>query len=181
MFHRPNLHVVPKLAESLDIDLIEIETEGVKEKELESLRDVLGEADISGIVAGAVASSYQMERIEDIAEELGLDIFAPLWKIEQEEILEKLISSRFQSVIVSVAALGLDETWLGREIDHECLEELKALKERYGINPAGEGGEYESLVIDAPNYRWGFEIVEEEKTWDGQRGTYRVERMRRKK
>ena len=55
--------------------------------------------------------------------------------------------------MVHAAALGSDQHWLGRRIDMKAAVELKRLSERYGLNVCGEGGEYESLVVDAPWFR----------------------------
>ncbi len=180
MFHKPNLDLVPTLADSLDLELIKIYTEGEKEKELDDLKNGLQRCDVDGIITGAVASSYQYDRLKRISSELDLDLLAPLWGMDQTVLLKTLIEYNFKAMIVSVAALGLDEGWLGREIDRSCISELKHLNELYGINVAGEGGEYESFVLDGPNYRWGFQVVEAEKRWDGHRGDYGIKKIRKK-
>lgn len=178
MFHKPNLHLVPDLARAIGIELIEIDTEGKKEEELEDLKKGLKDLDISGLVTGAVASRYQMKRIENLASELSLDIFAPLWNMPQFELLEELLDNDFEVIIVSVSALGLDKTWLGKTLNEGTLKELKEMKERYGVNMAGEGGEYESLVLRAPNYDRGFKPYRTEKNWDGKRGRLEIKKLK---
>lgn len=179
MFHKPNLHLVPKLAESIDIEFIRVETEGEKEKELDDLRETVSSLDIEGLTTGAVASEYQRDRIKRIAEEFGLKVHSPLWGMEQEKILEILIKNNFDTRIVSVAAMGLDKSWLGRKIDRKCVQDLIDLKKKYRINVAGEGGEYETLVLGGPNFKYDFGIVDSNKNWDGKRGTLRVEEIER--
>ncbi len=179
MFHKPNIHLVPELAESMDIELVEVKTEGEKEKELEDLRDAVADLDIEGLITGAVASNYQRERIKNIAEDYDLDVRSPLWGMDQDKILELLIENSFDTRIVSVAAMGLDDSWLGRKIDKNCLEDLLNLRDKYRINVAGEGGEYETLVLGAPNYRWNFEITDRRKKWDGKRGEIEVKGLRK--
>ncbi|MBS3816995.1 MAG: TIGR00289 family protein [Candidatus Thermoplasmatota archaeon] len=181
MFHKPNLHIVPELAESLEIDLVSIESTGEKEEELKDLKGGLEALDIEGVITGAVASNYQLKRIKKIAEDLDIEIYAPLWNISQESLLNELTNNGFRSIIVSVSARGLDEEWLGRSIDKKCIEKLKRLEERYGINISGEGGEYESLVLGAPNYKWGFEIQEKHTSWQGRRGIMNIEKIEKKK
>ncbi len=180
MFHKPNLHLVPKLAKSLDTELVKIETPGEKEKELIDLKNELKNLEITGLITGAVASNYQMERIESISAELSLDMFAPVWKMDQSELLEDLLKNGFRSIIVSVSAYGLDEEWLGRTIDEKCIQDLKNLQEKYGINISGEGGEYESLVLEAPNYDYKFKVVEKSKKWDGKRGELLIKKLEKK-
>tara|TARA_Y100000034_G_scaffold121692_1_gene166256 strand:+ start:808 stop:1389 length:582 start_codon:yes stop_codon:yes gene_type:complete len=148
MFHTP-IDEVEKLAEKLQIDLIKFKTEGEKEKELEDLKlaikKAIDEYSIEGIVTGAVASTYQASRIQKICDELKIYCFNPLWQMDQEELLREAIK-KFKVRIVKVAAEGLDDSWVGREINEETIKELIKLKEKFKINVAGEGGEYESVV-----------------------------------
>jgi len=68
----------------------------------------------------------------------------------------------------------LDETWLGRKIDDECVKDLITLNEKYKINVSGEGGEYETLVLDAPNFRKRLVIEDYEKIWEKNNGMMSV-------
>lgn len=179
MFHKPNIHLVPQLAKSMDIPLVKVDTEGEKEKELDDLERAISTLDTEGLITGAVASNYQKDRIENIGDKLGLEVRSPLWGMDQEKILRILIENNFDTRIVSVAALGLDESWLGRKIDKNCLNGLLDIKEMYRINIAGEGGEYETLVLGAPNYRWNFEMTDTIKEWDGKRGKIKVKSLKR--
>lgn len=162
MYHVPNIHLTELQARAIGIPLIKGTTKGEKEKEVEDLKRVLESLDIDGVVAGALASRYQKERIERICRELGIRAFSPLWHIDPEEYLRRLIGEGFDVVIVGVSAYGLDEKWLGRKIDEETIEDLKKLHERYGIHIGGEGGEFETFVRDAPffKYRIVFDDVE---------------------
>ena len=81
---------------------------------------------------------------------MDLWCFNPLWQLPQEVLLEELLSSKIDSIITGVAAEPFDESWLGREIDSDCINDLVTLKASHRINPAGEGGEIESFVINAP-------------------------------
>ncbi|MDI6691181.1 MAG: TIGR00289 family protein, partial [Candidatus Bathyarchaeota archaeon] len=40
----------------------------------------------------------------------------------------------------------------------------------YGVSVVGEGGEYETLVLDAPFFKKRIRIVEAEKVWKNQSG-----------
>ncbi len=180
MFHRPNLELVPQLAGSLGIQQVTVETCGEKEFELKELNDVLEELDIDGVVSGAVASTYQRSRIDSMCIEHGWKHYAPLWGMKQRDILELLVLEGFQCIIVSVAAMGLDDSWLGKTIDQDLIKELQHLKDKYRINVAGEGGEYESLVLGSPNYRWDFDVESAVKHWDGHRGTLEVLELKKR-
>lgn len=177
MFHKPNLHLIPDLARSIGVEPLKIKSSGEKEKEVQDLKEGLVDYDISGLITGAVASNYQMDRIEKLSDELSLDVYAPLWNMPQDRLLEELLENKFQTIIVSVSAMGLDESWLGKKIDERCIEELKALNEEYGINISGEGGEYESLVIGGPLFDKDFKVIREKKEWDGRRGKLDIKKL----
>ena len=166
MFHVPNLHLMPLISEALGIPLVRAITSGIKEREVKELKAVLAELDVDGVVAGAVASRYQKERIDGICEELGLKSLAPLWGRDELSVLREVVELGFQVIFVGVFAYGLDASWLGRPLDEQAISDLLALRERYGISLVGEGGEYETLVLDAPLYRARLEVVKARKTWD---------------
>ena len=142
-------------AEKLGIPLIVQETEGEKEVELEDLKKGLEKAreeyDIEGVVAGALASTYQRDRVDKVAEEVGLKVFTPLWQEDQARYMRWLIREGFEVEITSVAARGLDESWEGKVLDEENIDELLELAEEYRFNAAGEGGEYETRVVGFPD------------------------------
>lgn len=166
MYHVPNVHLTELQARAIGIPLVKGFTKGEKEREVEDLKSVLEGLKIDGIIAGALASQYQKERVERIAEELGIKIFTPFWKADPEEYMRTLILQGFDVVIVGVSAYGLDERWLGRRIDEKALEELKMLNKKYGVHIAGEGGEFETFVRDAPFFKARVVFDETEKIWD---------------
>jgi ABC transporter with metal-binding/Fe-S-binding domain ATP-binding protein len=178
MFHVPNIHLTKLQAEAMEIPLIYRETEGVKEEELEDLKSALKEAieahEIDGIVSGAIFSNYQRSRIDDMAEELGLESLSPLWKRKPKDLLSDMVAKEFTIIITVVAAEGLGPEWLGVEINAKVIEELADLHNTCYVCTAGEGGEFETLVMDAPIFKKKITIIEAEKKWDGQSGAYIV-------
>lgn len=149
MFHSSNLDAVRAMADVAGMTYVEIATGGEKETELADLEAGLAALPIDGIVAGAVASRYQRDRVAGIADRLGLALLCPLWGMDPEELLRE-VASRLHAIIVVTAADGLDESLLGARIDAGLIERLKRVAETRGIHLAGEGGEYESLTLDAP-------------------------------
>lgn len=175
MFHYPCLELTKLQAESLGIKQIVGKTKGEKEKELDCLKDILSKLkDIDGVVSGALASNYQKQRVDKICEELGLKSITPLWQRNQEEILKEEYSI-FDVIITAVAADGFDASWLGRKIDGKTIEDLKKLEERFGINIAAEGGEFETFVLDAPVFKKKIEIKSFEKKWDNKTNSGYIE------
>ncbi len=163
MFHTPAITWTKLQAESLGIPQVVQETEGIQDKELDDLFELIKNAknkySIQGIVTGALASTYQSTRIQKICNELDLWCFNPLWQLSQEKLLEKLQTYNIISIITGVAAEPFDESWLGKELDSSTIDELLIYSKKYRINPAGEGGEFESLVINAPMFAKKLEII----------------------
>lgn len=173
MYHTSNIHLTKLSAEAMGIHLIRASTQGVKEKELKDLKLVLEDLKGKGVEAvfsGALASSYQKSRIDEICQDLSLESVAPLWHINPQEYMENLIDYGFEIMIVSVSAAGLDESWLGKKIDAEALEELISIHEKYGIHLAFEGGEAETLVLDCPLFKKKIKIMDMDKIWQKDSG-----------
>lgn len=159
MFQKAGCEIVELQAEAMGVGLVEVETKGEKEKELEDLEKAITlakeEYKIEGVVTGALFSTYQRDRIEKICEKLGLKMFSPLWHKSQQQHLREVVGRGFKVIIVAVAADGLDESWLGRKIDREFFLEIGKLTQ----NVAGEGGEFESLVLDCPLFTKRVELL----------------------
>ncbi len=170
MYHGPNTTLAEFHSVASDIPLVLFDSNKAKEDELGDLKSALSfaikEHHVEGVVSGALFSNYQRKRIEIICDELGLKVFAPLWHMDQVKELEILDVKGIDFCLVKIAAEGLDKSWLGRTLLREDFDRLISLKNNLGLNPAGEGGEFESLVLDAPFFKKklklvDFEIVQE--------------------
>ncbi len=178
MFHYPNIHLTDLFAEAAAIPIVKEETAGVKEEELEDLKRVLATLDVEGVVSGAIASQYQKQRIQKICTELGVKSITPLWNEDQLKLLNELVELKFEAIITGVYAHGFSEDWLGRRIDAETISELLDLHCKHRISIIGEGGEYETLVLDAPFFNKKIDLVETERIWKNQNGWLSVKNAR---
>ncbi|AHF98667.1 ATP binding protein [Halostagnicola larsenii XH-48] len=190
MYHVPETGLATLAAESVGIPLVDVEPDDFDadaaadsgaqgDDELEPLEAALAdlqtdlEGGIAGLTAGAVESEYQTSRIEGMCDRLECDLFAPLWQEEPRELAEAMLEAGFEIVIVQVAAHGLDEAWLGRTLDADALDDLETLNDEYGVHLLGEGGEFETLVVDGPHMDRRIDL-EYDIEWDGTRGRIRV-------
>ncbi len=177
MFHTPNIHLTEVQAKAIDLPLISVTTEGEKEKELKELEEVIRKAreefGIEGVVTGTIESVYQATRIQKICDSLGLWCFNPLWQKSQKEVLEELVENGFEVLITGVFAEPFGKEWLGKRIDRETV---KKLVETEGINPAGEGGEIETTVVDAPFFRKKIEVKSYEIKFERNSGVMEIKK-----
>jgi len=117
------------------------------------LQDVLAKhPDIKGLSSGAIASTYQKNRVEALCGRLGLTSIALLWNRDQTELLTSMVESGLEAILIKVACYGLDQKHLGKTIK-ELRDYLVKLSDDYGAHCCGEGGEFESLVLDCPLFK----------------------------
>ena len=186
MYHTPATRLAGLAAESVGIELTEVEPgelgaddvddsgqQGDAEREpMEAaLREIAAEdeIDLAGVTAGAVESAFQTDRIRGMCDRLGIDLFAPLWQADPVELAEAMFDAEFEILIVQVAAYGLDESWVGRRYDAAALSELLDLRAEYGVHPLGEGGEFETFVVDGPHMDRRIDVTYDA-VWEGDRG-----------
>ena len=181
MFHTVNIDLASSIAEAWGIESVLVDTLGEKEEELDDLQNALRELDVEGVVTGAIASKYQKNRVDMICEDLNLEHLSPLWGRNTEILLREMMDAGMEIIITAVAAMGLDEKWLGRRIDEETIKDLMSLNEKYGVDICGEGGEMETLVVDAPWFKERLEILKASTVFDGVRGVYNIEAVELRK
>ena len=140
---------------------------GVETDEIEDLRALIQFAKervkVDAVCSGAILSDYQRLRVERICFELNLVSLSYLWKqTPQKRLLEDILNvGRIEAVLVKTAAMGLDpRKHLGKTLA-EVMEDLIRIEEEYGSHSCGEGGEFESLVLDAPFFTRGRLRIEE--------------------
>lgn len=126
-----------------DLEILEFE------HQLSMLKRVI---DFDGLICGAISSRYQLTRFENIARKFNLKLYTPLWGVDQSSYMRKLVTEGFIFIITKISTMGLPKSFLAKPITVEHVEEIIRLSHKYGFNPAFEGGEAETLVIDAPHY-----------------------------
>ncbi len=178
MFHFPNIHLTDLLAKAVEIPLVKAETVGIKEAELQDLKNLLATLDVEGVVSGAISSRYQKERIDKICRELNLKSITPLWREDSRILMKEIIELNFEAIIVGVFAYGFDQTWLGRKINLSTLKSLVELNRKYQISIVGEGGEYETLVLDAPFFEKKIQVLQAKRVWENNSGYLLVKKAK---
>ena len=177
MFHTPSILSTEKQAKVMNIPLIIQKTKGKKEIELKDLEKIIKQAKeeykIQGIVTGALRSIYQSSRIQKICDKFNLKCLNPLWQKDEIDLLQELLKNKFEVVIIGVAADLLDEKWLGRKIDKKFIDEVQVLEKKYKIHPAGEGGEFETFVLDCPLFKKPLKV--RNKKISGEKNSWRME------
>jgi diphthine-ammonia ligase len=161
LFHTPNLDLVALQAEAWGkahraIDVGASDDAG----ELAALERALSGAR-GPVVAGAIASSFQWARLVGVGDRLGRRVYAPLWRKDPTRVVREEIAAGLDIRLVHLAAEPLTPELLGARLDATLLEELeRRSRDVRPLHVAGEGGEYETLVVDAPFFRARIELDE---------------------
>ncbi|XP_063538838.1 uncharacterized protein LOC134748038 [Cydia strobilella] len=117
------------------------------------LARIKSEMAIEAVAVGAILSDYQRIRVENVCRRLGLVSLAYLWRRNQKELLQEMITSNVEAIIIKVACLGLDPNiHLGMSI-RDIQPHLLLMQQKYGLNVCGEGGEYETFTLDCPLFK----------------------------
>lgn len=176
MFHVPNIKLTELQAKAAQLPYISSPSSGLKEKEASELEKLLEKLDVDIVVSGVISSEYQKSRIDAVCAKLGLESLTPLWHVNETLLLLNLVNSGFDVRFSGVYALGFSRNWLGRKLDHSAIADLILLKKKYGVSVAGEGGEYETVVLDAPFFKSRIKVIESDVCWDGSRGQFLIKK-----
>ncbi|KAG5916640.1 hypothetical protein E4U42_007569 [Claviceps africana] len=121
----------------------------------------------NALCSGAILSTYQRTRVESVALRLGLTPLSYLWKYpvlppplphvtlaDEAQLLRDMAAAGLEARIIKVASAGLEETHLWERVTSETgVRNIKAALRRFGFAQGaslGEGGEFETLVVDGP-------------------------------
>lgn len=109
---------------------------------------------ITGGVFGDIDLVEHKEWIDDIARKTQIHAVLPLWNEDREKLVREFIDLNFTTIIVAVKNSVMDKRFLGRVLDHDLIDELIKLN----IDPAGEGGEFHTLVLDGPIFKYKIKL-----------------------
>jgi diphthine-ammonia ligase len=129
--------------------------------EVEDLFSALKQAQeqfgVDAVCSGAILSTYQRVRIEHVCSRLGVTSLSYLWRLgPQKELLGKMLDDGIVAVIVQAACPPglIPRRHLNQTLNYLNDSGLfQRLHDRYQFHMCGEGGEYESLVVDSPLYK----------------------------
>lgn len=111
----------------------------------------------NAVCSGAILSTYQRTRIESVARRLNLVPLSYLWQYPSLPppsaggLLDDMAAVGFDVRIVKVASGGLDDELLWQNLmDRNVRARVEKGMRRFGGSVLGEGGEYETLVVNGP-------------------------------
>ncbi|MFX0123327.1 MAG: diphthine--ammonia ligase [Candidatus Hodarchaeota archaeon] len=175
LFHIPNSQYVALIAEMLEIPhkVIRIASCNI-EDEINSLKDAFIESGADMIITGGIRSEFQRFKFNYAALLANKKCFNPLWRLSPNILLSELLTNEFHIIITSVTSMDLNKELLGKKISPEIVEILTQSDSE--LSMTGEGGEFESFVLDAPFFPARIKILKSKVHWDEYReeGYYEI-------
>lgn len=134
---------------------------------------IAGHPEANAISTGVILSTYQRTRVESVALRLNLVPLSFLWQYpvlppnKQISLLQDMGAAGLDARIIKVASGGMDESFLWENLASEKgMRRIERAIARFSIDGdgavLGEGGEFESLVLDGPDHVFRGSIVVEE-------------------
>ncbi len=145
--HGLNLGIVQAQAHSMSIPIVTCNTtwDDYEENFLRIIKGFKKEGIVHGVF-GDIDLEDHLNWIERVCSSAEINPYEPLWKRGRHDLLEELILSGFNAMIIATKNGVLDKSFLGRTVDRHLISEL----EKAGIDASGEEGEYHTVVTDGP-------------------------------
>ncbi len=151
LFHTPNLGLVELQARAWGKAHREVEVRGEGSTAEEEALVAAMRHGTGPVVSGAIESSYQWARLLRAADRVHRRLYAPLWRKDPSRVVREELAAGLDIRFVHLAAEPLGAELLGERLDRAQLQRLEATHAGgRGVHVAGEGGEFETLVVDAP-------------------------------
>jgi len=170
LFHFATVEHTKELADILNIPHI-LETCDVADpkKEAEIVKRVVENNMVDAVVLGGTGlQETQIRSIQEALMPLGVEAFASHAGMDHDEVMQEMVNKGYKIMITQIASMGLDKSWLGRIVDKETLRELFERSTKFGFHCGGEGGYYDTLVVDGPIFDKRLEIIEAEPSMESE-------------
>ncbi|KAB2337684.1 diphthine--ammonia ligase [Cytobacillus depressus] len=151
--HGEKLELVKLQGEALEIPVEFITTSfnEYTERFIETIKTLKEKYDLNGIAFGDLYLEDHREWGEKLAVAVGIEALYPLWGEKENSLrmLKEFLYSGYKATVIRVREDVLDETWLGRQLDHTFFDDIQTKD----LCPMGESGEYHTFVFDGPLYK----------------------------
>ncbi|MFD1096190.1 Dph6-related ATP pyrophosphatase [Salegentibacter chungangensis] len=151
--HGVRKELLMKQSEMLGLPLKMVELAG--NVSMEKYNRVMKEATGALLKEGYEVSVFGDIFLEDLKQyreaqlaKIGLKAEFPLWKTDTKTLINEFIEAGFRAIVVCVNTQKLDESFCGRIIDKDFLQDLPE-----DVDPCGENGEFHTFVFDGPLFK----------------------------
>ncbi len=158
---KSSIHGIPvsllqKQAESIGIPLFPVLlTESLSTYNDNMLEAVnyFKEKEVAHFIFGDIFLEDVLAYRRKMLDPVGIKIIEPLWNIPSTEVMNEFLSSRLKSKIIVTQASVLDQSFVGRELNPEAINDFPD-----NVDICGENGEYHSFTYDGKIFKYPVEF-----------------------
>ncbi|HLF51474.1 diphthine--ammonia ligase [Flavobacterium sp.] len=154
-FQRISMHgvrvaLLEQQAESIGLPLLKMEIPEMPTMEAYEnvMRETLEKLKSKGVthsIFGDIFLEDLRKYREDKLAEIQLEAVFPLWKIPTHELIKEFIGLGFKTIVTCVNERYLDQSFVGRIIDEDFINDLPE-----NVDVCGENGEFHTFTFDGP-------------------------------
>ncbi len=111
------------------------------------MKEVKAEGYTHSIFGDIYLEDLKNYREEKLASQ-GFKAHFPIWKRDTKELVREFIGLGYKTIVVCVKAEFLDESFVGRVIDEDFLNDLPD-----NVDPCGENGEFHTFCYEGPVFK----------------------------
>lgn len=126
------------------------------ERDFKAVLERLKRSGVEAAVFGDIYLEDHRRWVERVCREIGLEALEPLWGIDSLENAIRAVKIGVKAIIIRTYDREPLSKYVGHILDQEVIEDLV----REGIDPSGERGEYHTVVLDAPLFRYRIEVID---------------------
>lgn len=152
--HYENLEALKRIAHSCKKELLIFDMSN-KHNELSLFLQTL---DVDMIVSGDIYLESHYEWLKNLADKSHKEFLEPLWQKNSKYLVQNMLDCGFSYTIIACNKLSLSKKYLGYSFaEHNDLNNFT--KENPHIDPAGEAGEFHTIVTNCPLYNRPFKLL----------------------
>src|SRR3989344_1885064 len=119
-------------------------------KEAELVKDVVKENKVDAVILGGTGLQItQIKSVQDALLPLGVEVFPSHGGFNHDDLVDDMVERGYKFMITQIASDGMGK-WLGKIITKDNINEFFKDSKRYGFPAGGDGGYYDSFLLDAP-------------------------------
>ncbi len=171
LFHFATVEHTPVLANILGLNhtLLPCTVADPKQEAAIVKDHVLKNEEVDAIVLGGTGlQETQLRTLQETFQPHGIEVFAAHAGLDHDEVMNDMIAKGYDIRITQFASDGFDVSWLGRQIDASTLAEMKQRSEKFGFHVGGEGGYFDTFVVDGPIFNKKVDITAADKVMESQ-------------
>ncbi|OSS42258.1 hypothetical protein DESAMIL20_1811 [Desulfurella amilsii] len=153
--HYENLNSLKIIANSCKTELLIFDMSNAYSKFVQFLQAL----DVDMIISGDIYLEPHYEWLKDLASNSHKEFLEPLWQQNSKDLVQNMLDNGFSYTIIACKKTKLSKDYLGYSFikDNDLS---KFLKENPHIDPAGEAGEFHTVVTYCPLYDRPFKLTD---------------------